>query len=617
MKMTLRTLYMILALAVLSACGGTPETPTAAVAQPTFPPEWLTKPPTPVLTPSAPADGAEAESAASLPPADGQADGPVADAQPTPTLAVSITLPPTPAVTAVPRTTAAPTPVSAPTGAFDGQVILSAAPGVPAELVALAQQLAAARPNDFVWANPGEAAPDVTLVVGEGIPLTQWIYAVVAPFATIPDDVSLADVQGVWSGSAPSEGPLVDAGFVVDEATAAAYSLRWGDPAGGVQRVAPESVVETLWAQRPAFGLLPFHQLTPDLKVMAVDGASPVARDFSTDGYPLLLDVGLTGEETAVARLLEALQLPTTNRDLTQLTQVAMTGVTALVRATASQMEIDGILSPASDVGPILREADISHISNEVAFAPDCPEPNPIGGTTFCSQVDYFELLEDLGTDVVELTGNHVNDWGRDNLVFTLELYDGAGMQYFGGGRNEAEAAEALTLEHNGNRIAFVGCNPVGPPYAWATQESAGSRACGPEFEEQIAQLAADGYLVIATLQYYEFYQYDATGPQKEAFRALVDAGATAVSGSQGHHAQGFDLYQGGFIHYGLGNLFFDQMDMLGTRQAFVDRYTIYDGRLLNVGLWTGLIEDFSRPRTTTVEERQQALEAVFRASGW
>jgi poly-gamma-glutamate synthesis protein (capsule biosynthesis protein) len=123
--------------------------------------------------------------------------------------------------------------------------------------------------------------------------------------------------------------------------------------------------------------------------------------------------------------------------------------------------------------------------------------------------------------------------------------------------------------------------------------------------------------VVIATQQYYEFYHYEATDQQKEDFRVLVDAGASAVSGSQGHHAQGFDLYNDAFIHYGLGNLFFDQMDMLGTRQTFVDTYTIYDGRLINVELWTGLIEDYFKPRLMTSEEREALLETVFEASGW
>ena len=147
------------------------------------------------------------------------------------------------------------------------------------------------------------------------------------------------------------------------------------------------------------------------------------------------MPVNVAGSETAVSEFLAAWDGPTTNRDPQKITRLAMTGVTALVRATATQMEADGILSPVSDVGPVLRSADITHISNEVAFAPDCPEPNPVGGTTFCSQPDYFELITDLQADVIEVTGNHVNDWGSENLEYTLDLYEENGMTYFGGGR--------------------------------------------------------------------------------------------------------------------------------------------------------------------------------------
>jgi poly-gamma-glutamate synthesis protein (capsule biosynthesis protein) len=100
-------------------------------------------------------------------------------------------------------------------------------------------------------------------------------------------------------------------------------------------------------------------------------------------------------------------------------------------------------------------------------------------------------------------------------------------------------------------------------------------------------------------------------------FRLLADAGANAVSGSQGHHAQGFDFYEGAFIHYGLGNLFFDQYQSIGLLQSFSDTYVIYDGRLINVELFTTMIEDYCCPRLMTAEERQQALQSVFQASGW
>jgi len=122
---------------------------------------------------------------------------------------------------------------------------------------------------------------------------------------------------------------------------------------------------------------------------------------------------------------------------------------------------------------------------------------------------------------------------------------------------------------------------------------------------------------VIATLQYNEFYHYAPTAQQEVDFAELAQADAAAVSGSQAHHAQGFAFVDGAFIHYGPGNLFFDQMDQVGTRQTFVDTYVFYDGRLLTVDLWTGLIENYCCPREMTPVEREAVLTAVFQASGW
>ena len=73
------------------------------------------------------------------------------------------------------------------------------------------------------------------------------------------------------------------------------------------------------------------------------------------------------------------------------------------------------------------------------------------------------------------------------------------------------------------------------------------------------------------------------------------------------------------FIHYGLGNLFFDQMAvyynntlMPGTRDEFIDRLVFYDGELISVELLTAKLEDYARPRPMTAEERAALLSRIF-----
>ncbi len=72
------------------------------------------------------------------------------------------------------------------------------------------------------------------------------------------------------------------------------------------------------------------------------------------------------------------------------------------------------------------------------------------------------------------------------------------------------------------------------------------------------------------------------------------------------------------FIHYGLGNLFFDQYDVSpATRQGFIDRHVFYDGRYIGSELLTIQFVDYARPRPMTADERRDVLSKVFKASGW
>ncbi|RME88382.1 MAG: hypothetical protein D6770_07150, partial [Anaerolineae bacterium] len=100
---------------------------------------------------------------------------------------------------------------------------------------------------------------------------------------------------------------------------------------------------------------------------------------------------------------------------------------------------------------------------------------------------------------------------------------------------------------------------------------------------------------------------------------AIADAGATIVSGSQAHFPQAMEIYHGTFIHYGLGNLFFDQMDIpeWGTRREFLDRHVFYDGRYIGTELLTAMLEDYARPRPMTPDERESLLTTIFGVSDW
>jgi len=361
-----------------------------------------------------------------------------------------------------------------------------------------------------------------------------------------------------------------------------------------------------------------------------VDNQSPIRKDFvatrfviGTDiDYPLTAKFSLQCSNPCP--LSDLPDLPATNRNSSKMTTLIMTGVTAFVRATAYTMDHKGITYPGRDIQDWLVQADITHISNEVPFFDKCPAPNPDQSRlVFCSDPRYIDLLKFVGADVIELTGNHFADFGPGATLNTLAMYKQNNMQYFGGGANLADAIKPLLMVNNGNKIAFIGCNSVDVGRApTATINRPGAAPCDfPYLVKEIRQLRDQGYIVISTFQFYETYVAKPFAAQIQDFRMMADAGADIVQGSQAHFPQTMEFYDGAFIHYGLGNLFFDQMGdnspNYPTRREFIDRHVFYNGRYISTELLTASLEDYSRPSPMTPSERAAFLSEYFSTSGW
>jgi len=484
---------------------------------------------------------------------------------------------------------------------------------------------AVAVPPGFELSDNPEKA-DLWLGIGGESVISSWVYALVAPFPTVVDGLSSEMLRLCWKGQ--PTGPFESQPLLVDQGTLSLFTSLWGEPAAGAIMLLPEDeLLDYAWEHQPAWALIPFEKLEPRWKVLEVDGLSPLHKDFDPASYALAAPVSLSGDAKLVA-MAQALYgpdsparlVPASNRVPEKLTTLALTGVTALVRATAYSMERQGIKYPGQDVRDWLRSADLTHISNEVPFARDCPFPNPVQeNLRFCSDPRYIELLEDVGTDIVELTGDHFQDWGTEAMRYTLKLYRERGWYYYGGGENFQEGRQALLLEHNGNRLAFIGCNGKGRGFAHAGPDNPGAVVCDFDWiQDEISRLRAEGYLPIITFQHLEYYTYRAMPLQQRDFSRVANAGAVIVSGSQAHQPQALEFLDGALIHYGLGNLFFDQFIVSqATRQAFIDLHVFYAGRHISTELLTIQFVDFARPRLMTPAERADLLRVVFNASGW
>ncbi|GAB4548519.1 MAG: hypothetical protein Fur002_25380 [Anaerolineales bacterium] len=508
--------------------------------------------------------------------------------------------------------TAAPPPTDSPTPIIltDEQILASAA--VPAAL----RQRFSSLGFDVVYAQGASASLSLDLAqpIDGAENLSTWVYALVAPFPTLLDGVSTQELLAAWSGADYGRGaghPLM-----LDESTLATFTALWGAPAPDSVRVVPSGqILDSAWNDMPSWALIPFEQIEPKWKVLTIDGQSPIQKKFDALIYPLTVQYRLTCAAGCPANLAFS------NYDPQKLTTVILTGVTALVRATAATMDAKGITYPGDLIRDLLLEADITHINNEVPFYKGCPTPDPNQAKqVFCSAPRYMELLTSIGTDVVELSGDHFADYHQEAMYQTLKIYNENHIPYYGGGYNVEDGRKPLLMEVNGNKIMFIGCN-YKTIYASATDSIPGAVPCDFDYmTEQIRAYRAQGYLPISTFQYHEFDSAEARPQQTLDFRRMADAGAVIVSGSQAHVPQVMEFYNGGFIHYGLGNLFFDQMTNEGvklTQREFIDRHIFYDGKYLGVELITAFLTDFSRPRYMTADERARFLTDIFSTGGW
>jgi poly-gamma-glutamate synthesis protein (capsule biosynthesis protein) len=446
--------------------------------------------------------------------------------------------------------------------------------------------------------------------------VSQWVYVLTAPFYTPTDNVTFESIKAFWEGNSDAVKNFSE--ILVTSASKSAFSIILGKADETIVRVVgKEEMEQAALSDKKVLAIMPFEDLNNHWKVIRLDNKSPIDDNFEIQDYPLIITIWV--DESADGQIID---LPASNYDPNLKTVLIMTGVTALTRATAHRMEINGNQFPGQDIRDWLMSADLTHISNEVPFAANCPAPDPNQkDLIFCSSPDRIELLEYVGTDIVELTGNHLLDYGIPAINLTLEMYEERDWLTYAGGWNLLDAKTPARITHNGNQLAFIGCNPVGPPNVWATATKPGAAPCEDYnwMVEEIKRLRAEGYLPIVTMQYAEDYT-DYPGPQMKAhFEMLAEAGAVVVNGSQAHTPKIMGFQNERFLHYGLGNLFFDQMEvyysdvyMPGTREEFIDRLIFYNGELISIELLTAMLEDYARPRPMTSAERESFLTRIF-----
>ena len=357
-------------------------------------------------------------------------------------------------------------------------------------------------------------------------------------------------------------------------------------------------------SDRGFLGISDARGLRPCFKILSIDGTLPWGRvhddgNLEKDGapYPFIMAGAEKWDPNAHSTIVQ-------------------TGVTAMTRAFIAAVDRSGdILSPVRYTMKITTPADLATTSNEVSFLEPCTYPlkNPM---VFCSPVRFFKILSESGFDVIELTGNHNNDFSSRYNMESIGMLERAGMRYFGGGRNKQDAEQVRYIAVKDATVAFIGFNEPGPETAFAAENRAGAARLSLEtFVRSIREAAGKADIIIVTVQW-----GNEDGPipreiQTRYFHLAADLGATIMVSSSAHRPMGLEFYRGRFISYGLGNFLFDQMQSLNHRRGLIARHHLYRGRHVATELIPYCIHDWSQPRISTGRDARAIMEEVFRRS--
>ena len=393
------------------------------------------------------------------------------------------------------------------------------------------------------------ASPSPTPIPEVEVPL-----AVVTGYINARPSVALAEVEAA-----------TDTIWVPCEVTAFLDRTVTG---GGDCRGAPEIAAQlNALAQEDAqLALLPPSLVTPDVKVLPVDGADlfggPSARD---QPYPIRGTVIGSPDEWAYdpAQIRTLISLGDSCPDR-GVAHAAITnglgwdwvfgGGTAVYTAVYPNPAPPGHVGNGFNIVDAVQTGNAGAVGALVSGADvtiddfECPVVDSFTvneGVVFSIDPAVLPRLRDTyGVDAVTLAANHLFDRGTDGFLETLAQFDAAGIARTGAGADLAEALTPAYVESGDLTIGLVGFNeipgsleaaPRQPGVAWLTEAN---------IREAAAAAGATADIVICAPQWWGGAEYHAQflGAMREQQALMFDAGCNHILGHGTHWSGPIEL---------------------------------------------------------------------------
>ena len=227
-----------------------------------------------------------------------------------------------------------------------------------------------------------------------------------------------------------------------------------------------------------------------------------------------------------------------------------------------------------NDVKPYITDADIAVANLEAPVVFDKKTPIRKSGPNLYTSATTVEVLKNVGFNIITLANNHFFDQGQQGVDNTINQCDLLSIHTTGGGKNLYQARKVLLLEHCGQQIALI--NVCEQEYSIANSEHGGSNPLDLIYMQEdisYARKKAD-YVVVIVHGGVEHYPYP-TPRMKRWYRHFVDLGADVVVNHHQHCMNGYEIYKGKPIFYGLGNFYFPERDGVSKPKSWGYGYAV------------------------------------------
>jgi hypothetical protein len=395
-----------------------------------------------------------------------------------------------------------------------------------------------------------------------------------------------------------------------------------------------EEVVDYVSRTPEAVGLVPWDEIDPRVKALAVDGdflldpgrEEPESYPLSSEGSEIpdpqelrrvvvggdiVLD---RGQPFAVFEEGRGIDFPL-NGGYAAITSRALVpnpySESNLVYQFTAERQGEG-----GEVREYLSSADLTlaNFENPVLenalYHPEDP--------TFNGDLRLLPMLKGASIDGVTLANNHVLDAGAEGLEETLGHLQDAGISHAGAGADLESSREPMVFDLGGLTVGVLSYQGV-PSYewAWATEDLPGTAPLLEEvMREDVERLRSEVDFVVVMPHWGVEYVAEPEPEQVELAHALVEAGADLIVGNHAHWPKGIEVYEGKPLFYGTGNFLFDQSWSENTSTGIFADVILYKDRAVQARPVPFIILDRSQPNFLVRDALgERAFEIIFSAS--